>query len=276
MIVENYVEMNRVAWNEVTPIHQKSRKDVWDSDLAIEITQPDFNCLEDEEMRMFSSIGLKGKSVAQLCCNNGRETISLKKLGALRAVGFDLSDEAIMEANSYNELSNAGCEFVRCSVYDIGDEYFGQFDIVYMSIGGMTWLKDSMELFSIISHLLKPEGKFVIYDMHPFTDMLSYKGEEGYDVQMPDKAVYSYFRKEPWVESSGLDYYGWKEYDANPCVSFPRKMSEIIMSAIKNGLDIEYFEEFKEDISNGFEEVERRGLVPLSYSLIAKKRRGLV
>lgn len=273
MFVENFAEMNREAWNEVTPIHQESRIKICGYDLEKEILNADFNRLENEELKMFDMIGLNGKDVVQLCCNNGRELISLKNRGIKKGVGFDISDEAIKEAKKYNCLAASDCEFIRCNVYDIGKEYNSRFDIVYMSIGGMTWLNDSNRLFKLISNLLKPKGHFVIYDMHPFTDMLGCEGEKGYDEKDPNKIVNSYFNEEPWIETCSLDYYGGKQYDAKASICFPRKLSEIFMSIINNGLSIEYFNEFAEDISNGFEEVEKLGKMPLSYSLIAKKRR---
>lgn len=142
-----------------------------------------------------------------------------------------------------------------------------------MSIGGMIWLQDIDKLFRIISKILKPSGHFVIYDMHPFTYMLGWEGEEGYEASDPNKIVYSYFKKDPWIDSSGLDYYGGTSYDAKKNISFPRKMSDIFMSIISAEMSIEFFNEFSEDISGEFEEAEKCGKMPLSFSLIAKNKR---
>lgn len=272
MFTENYAEVNREAWNEVTPIHQESRKAICGIDLEKEVLEENFCCLEDEELKMFNMVEFKGKKVAQLCCNNGREIISLRNIGIKEGIGFDISDEALKEARYYNDLAKSDCKFVRCNVYDIDVSTYNQFDIVYMSIGGMIWLHDAGKLFNIISKMLKPSGHFIIYDMHPFTVMLGLEGEDGYDASDPNKVVYSYFKKDPWIDSSGLDYYGGKEYDAKENYSFPRKMSDILMAVISAQMSIEYFNEFTEDISGEFEEVEKCGKMPLSYSLIAKKK----
>ena len=69
MGMEEYAERNREAWNEVAPIHRKGRK----ADLRQEAVQDSFNVLEEVEREALGRIGVSGKSVAQLCCNNGRD-----------------------------------------------------------------------------------------------------------------------------------------------------------------------------------------------------------
>ena len=59
------------------------------------IGQPEFTTFDEVERRVFSKISLENKDVAQLGCNNGRELISVKKAGAGRCVGFDLSENFI-------------------------------------------------------------------------------------------------------------------------------------------------------------------------------------
>ena len=51
-----------------------------------------------------------------------------------------------------------------------------------------------------------------------------------------DYALYikglSYFSDEPYVETSGLDYYEGEKYDAKPAYSFQHTLSQIMMAAI--------------------------------------------
>jgi hypothetical protein len=69
MDITNYAEYNRAAWNEVAAIHQQHRP----IDLASAVPAADFSCLDATETAIHQRLGLAGKRVAQLCCNNGRE-----------------------------------------------------------------------------------------------------------------------------------------------------------------------------------------------------------
>ena len=77
-----YSNLNRIHWNERAPIHQKKYVD----DLAVEVARDDFTTFDFVEQKLFKTIQLPGKSVAQINCNNARELISVKKAGAGRCV----------------------------------------------------------------------------------------------------------------------------------------------------------------------------------------------
>jgi len=126
MDIKKYTEANREAWNEVIPIHQKSHS----RNLKHEFTKKGYSVLDEIETALLKDIGLKGKNVAHLCCNNGRELLSIINIGAASGVGFDISDEAIREANELRELCELNCDFVRTDVYDIDDKYTNSFDLV--------------------------------------------------------------------------------------------------------------------------------------------------
>ncbi len=147
MDTKDYAERNREAWNQATAIHQQQRK----MNLEEAVKSASFSTLDDIEKAIFKKLSVKNKTVAQLCCNNGRELISVLKLGAAYGVGFDISDEAIKEAQLLGSLSNVSCKFVRTNVYDIDEAYFNRFDIVYITIGALCWLDDLPRFFRIVS-----------------------------------------------------------------------------------------------------------------------------
>jgi len=265
--IKKITETNREAWNKATLVHQKARKD----DLLIKFSRPGYSTLDKTETEILKEIGIEGKTVAQLCCNNGRETLSLVNLGAKSAVGFDLSDKAIEEALKLKEISGLNCRFVRTDVYDIDPKYFGLFDIVYISIGALSWLPDLDLFFEIASNMLKSGGALFIYEMHPVTNMVSREDEPEYNPQMPYNNCYSYFRKEPWVATTGFDYVGGTKYDSKPSYSYSYPLADIINGIIKSGITIKRFNEYPHDISAIFEDLEKDGILPLSYILLGEK-----
>jgi SAM-dependent methyltransferase len=267
MTIEDYAERNRQAWNQVAPIHRRARK----KDLRLEVQGPDFNVLEEVERKLLRQIGVQGKRVAQLCCNNGRELISIVRMGASFGLGFDISDEVVAEAQELSSLAGTECDFVRTDVLEIAPDQFDPFDIVFISIGALTWLHRLRPLFEIVARLLVPGGHLLIHEMHPFLDMLATKLDDEYDPQNELKIAYSYFSKEPWIDEQGLDYVGDTTYDSLPSISFPHTLSDIFSAIIDSGLVVTHFREYPRDISAVFAHLEQYGLSPLSYSLTAQK-----
>jgi SAM-dependent methyltransferase len=263
----DYAERNRAAWNEAAPIHQVQRK----VNLEEAVPRPDFSTLDAIERGLLMRIGVEGKQVAQLCCNNGRELISVMRLGATAGVGFDISDAFVAEAQRLAALAGTNCRFVRTNVYDIDAAYAGQFDLVYITIGALCWFDDLPRFFRKVAELLRPGGKLLVYEVHPILDLFALPGEEEYDAANDLKLTYSYFRRDPFVSTTGLDYWGHTQYAAKPTYSFPHAVSTVINSALQGGLLLEEFLEYPHDISNGFAHLEHYGLLPMCYTLVARK-----
>jgi ubiquinone/menaquinone biosynthesis C-methylase UbiE len=256
----DYVETNRRMWNKTARVHAKA----YVGALFERITSPGFTTFDAVEQSLFRQIGLADKAVAQLACNNGRELISVKKAGAGRCVGFDISDEFIDQAKKLAGAGGADVEFVRVNVYDIPSEYNVQFDLVYITIGVFGWLPDIDGFFDVISRLLKPGGQLFIYEMHPILNM--YEAEQGLEV------VSSYFRTEPLFEERGPDYFDPSQVVEGASYWFQHKLSDVIGACLDHGLNLTHFREYDHDISMvyaNFEKLEKKP--PLSYSLIARK-----
>lgn len=268
MKLKEITEANRKAWNEVTPIHQKHRK----VNLKKAFSIKGFSVLDTFEKSYLDKIGLKGKKVAQLCCNNGQETLSLVNYGAESAVGFDISDLAIEEANELQKISGLNCEFVRTDVYDIGEEWFDKFDAIYITIGAIAWLPDVESFFKIVNKMLKKGGDLLLYDTHPFCYLLAFPGAEDFDENHPKEAKYSYFRTEPWIDNSGVDYIGGTTYDATTSYDYSLTFSKVINAILNAGIMIYELQEYDHDISNAFAHLENDKMIPKSYILHGRKK----
>lgn len=266
--LKEYTQANRAAWNEVMPKHQSAACEHWDQAFL----QPGFVCLDAVEQDLLAQLGIRGKSVAHLCCNNGVELLSMKNLGAAECVGFDISDLAIAEAESRVQDSHLDCQFVRSDVYEIGCEYENRFDVIYVSSGGLGWLPDLKLFFAKAAALLRAGGRVLIHEIHPVSEMLPFDDAEGDDIL---RIVEPYFKPEPYVEYGGLDYVGGSAYSSDkPQYWFVHTLADIFMGLVENGLAIEHFAEYAVDISAGHQRIEAaQAGVPLSYILVAGKQR---
>lgn len=257
---DDYIEANRKMWNERAEIHSNA----YVSGLEQRVQSPDFSTFDDVEKRLFEGIGLKHKAVIQLACNNGRELLSVKKAGAGRCLGVDVSDEFISQGRRLAKIGNVEVEFLRSSVYDLPHELDGAFDLVYITVGVLGWLPDLDAFFEIVSRLLKPDGELFIYEMHPMLNM--FEGHEGF---VPDA---SYFRMEPFEEAGGADYMDPSKTVGSVSYWFPHKLSDIIGDCLKHNLILTHFEEYGHDISNNYAAFEAMpNKPPLSFSLLARK-----
>ncbi len=263
MDIKKYTDANRIAWNEAMPYHQKAKA----GKFYEAFKKAGYSCLDETVTRKLKEIGLPGKETAQIGCNDGRELLSLKNLGAGRSVGFDISDAAIEEARKLAETSGISCKFVRTDIYEMPEVFKNSFDLIYISIGVLPWMPDLELFFKIAAGLLKTNGVLFIYESHPFLHMFDPSKKDD-----PFKVNDSYFRKEPWAES-GLDYYANTQYDASIHYDFPHTMSDVIGGFMKNKLEIILFEEYEHDISLCYSQMDNKDLkVPMSYILVGRKK----
>lgn len=267
MDIKRVTESNRKAWNEAIPIHRESRE----VDIKERFKEKGFICFEENEYNKLKELVPFVKKVAQLCCNNGRELLSLINMGIESGVGFDISDEAIKEAEELAEISKLKCSYIKTDVYNIGEEYYNAFDMIYISVGALNWLPDIGLFFKIASKMLKEKGYLFINEIHPFASMFACEGEKEFDINNPQKITYSYFRKEPFIQNIGIDYVGKKLYKSKPTYEFSHTLSNMLNSLIENGIRIKQFYEFADDISGVYEHLQQNMRIPLSYILIGKK-----
>ncbi|OGO85901.1 MAG: hypothetical protein A2Y24_07190 [Clostridiales bacterium GWE2_32_10] len=261
-------EANRIAWNEAVPILNKN------SNINIKelIKNNDYYFLDKAEIKKFKDLSLANKNIAQLCCNNGREVISLVKLGASLGVGFDISDEAIAEAKELAQLAKMNCIFERTNVYDISEKYNNFFDIVYFSAGCFNWIEDLNKLFKVVSRILKSHGKLVIYEMHPVANMFMSYDDARFSDDESNRVYNNYFNNKPHEHNKGIDYISNSVYKSSTMYEFQHTLSDIINNVIRNGIVLISFDEFKNDVSAVFRQLEKKENVPLSFMLIGEKQ----
>ncbi|HET7615366.1 MAG TPA: class I SAM-dependent methyltransferase [Bacillales bacterium] len=258
MDIKKYTEANRKAWNEVAPKHEAIKKEA-----KKQFLEPGFSCLDETVTRKLQEIGLKGKNIAQLCCNDGVETLSLKNLGAASVTGFDISDGAIASAKKLASESGISSEFVRTDIYDIPAEYDDRFDLVYISAGALIWFPDLSRFFETAARLLRQNGQMLIYEMHPFLNVIDEDADEL-------RIKHSYFTDEPVAYNDGLTYLGNEQYEASTAYNFDPTIADIVNAIVTNPFHLKRFEEYPHDLSAMFEHLEGTK-IPMSYMMRAER-----
>lgn len=256
---------NRRAWDEAAPHHRKYTFDR----LLQSFAGGDFSVLGPFKSQLFQEVGFGGRAVAHAACNNGRELVALKALGAGRCLGFDISAQFIEQARQLASAARVDCEFVVADVYALPESCERQFDLVLVTPGTLRWMPELPGFFAALGRLLAPGGRLLALEMHPILDMI-----------VPEKLAKGeialrpyYFQRGPFTVEGGLDYYGNVRYESPPAYWFHHSVSDILNACGSSGLAFERLKEFPYDLSGGAYRLlaNPKIAMPLSYALLARK-----
>ncbi|MDT0293346.1 class I SAM-dependent methyltransferase [Mesonia ostreae] len=262
---KNYIEINRESWNNRTETHLKS------DFYGVPTFLKGETSLNKIELDILGDV--KGKSILHLQCHFGQDSISLSRLGA-EVTGVDLSNKAIENARKIAKETKSHTIFMCCDIYDLPNHLEQEFDIVFTSYGTIGWLPDIDKWAKIISKFLKPKGKFVFAEFHPVVWMF----DDNFK-----KIEYNYFNSGAIVETESGTYADKSADIQQEFVVWNHGLAEVITSLIKNGLEINAFEEFDYSPYNCFnktieiapqkyriEHLENK--IPMVYSIVATKK----
>ncbi len=263
-IPHDYIEKNKDSWNQRTEYHVKSEFYQNDDFLGGQ------SSLNDIELDLLGDI--RGKSILHLQCHFGQDTISLSRLGAT-VTGMDLSDKAIAHARKTADQLNTDTKFVCCNLYDLRDHLNQKFDIVFTSYGAIGWLPDMDKWAAIVSHFLKPGGRFILVEFHPFVWMFDPAFKE---------IQYNYFNTETIAELESGTYADRDAPIKHEAISWNHNLGEVINALLQNGLSIDLLNEYDYSPYNCFSEtvklddrkyrIKHLGdKIPMVYSVVASK-----
>ncbi|MFZ4057558.1 MAG: class I SAM-dependent methyltransferase [Ferruginibacter sp.] len=247
-----HFEANRIAWNQRTAVHKTS------SFYDLEGFKKGLNVLNATELEALGDVA--GKSLLHLQCHFGLDTMSWERLGA-KATGVDLSEEAILLANSIKNELQLEAEFICSNVYDIiGNESLQKrysddagnwqgADIVFTSYGTIGWLPDLDLWAKGIAHYLKPGGTFFIADFHPVLWMM----DESFQY-----IKYPYFNTIT-IEEENVGTYTDRNADIKTKeYSWNHPFTDIFTALINNGIRIESFNEYSYSHYPCFNDLEKK------------------
>ncbi len=260
---------NRRNWDERVAIHVASR--FYDVEGWLE-KRP------GPRARELEALGdLSGMDLVHLQCHFGLDTLAWARVGA-RVTGLDFSPEAVATARTIAQRADLAdrSEFVCADVLDAWRALgYRTFDVVYVSLGALSWLPSVDRWASQVAALLRPGGRLHLHDGHPLTWALS-----------DDSLVigHSYFETdEPFVDDSAETYtdairplVNQRTYDWN------HGLGETVTALLDHGLRIDRFEEHNWHVHQQFSWlVEQRAghwivppefpQIPLTFTIVATR-----
>lgn len=163
----DYLRANRANWDDRAVIHAASP----DYDLQAFLDDPAHlsNVVRFDLPRLGDVRGVRG---IHLQCHIGTDTISVSRLGA-RMTGLDLSPQSITEARGLAAAAGAEIDYVESDVYAAPAALGGRtFDLVYVSLGALSWLPSVDRWAGVVDAVLRPGGRLFIRDTHPMLDTM--------------------------------------------------------------------------------------------------------
>lgn len=184
---------------------------------------------------------LAGLRIAHVQSHIGIDSVLLARLGA-QVTAFDFSPTALARLSDLAAECGVKVETVEADSQALAQEEFatlhGRFDIVYATIGVVSWIADLDAWMRGAAALLKPGGRLALFELHPLICM--------FDTADPLVADF------PYANDGVREYVGTGSY-ANPDADitwsieqFAWSIGETVMAAQHAGLRLLHLEEHLE------------------------------
>ena len=265
--VESLHQSNRAGWNEGAQAYEE--------DLAHQIDflrkggqnfcPPELPYLADLDRWCHRAIHIQ--------CAGGTDTLSLWNRGAHEVVGIDISDRMIAVARAKSTALGAPATWIRSDILESPPDLDGTADLVYTGRGAICWIMDLDAWANVIFRLLKPGGKFYLFEGHPFASMWDLEAS----IFQFDKDFGDYFQNQP-IPSEGwpTTYIGdlGKPVEEH-ATKYERvwRLDQIVNAVLGSGLNLLKLEEhpnsFWDTYPNMDPDTVRR--IPQTMSLLAER-----
>jgi SAM-dependent methyltransferase len=224
---KDWRELNRAWWDERVPIHVRS--ELYD----VEGFKAGKEQLRPFELRLAGDVS--GLRMAHLQCHFGEDTMAWARHGA-SIVGLDFSEPAVDTANRLADELGLDARFVCSDVYDAVDAFGGErFDLVYTGLGALNWLPDLDGWAEVVTRLLKPGGRLLLAEFHPF----SWVFEDELTVE------HDYFAEGPLVWSDEGSYADLTASTVNnQTVEHSHGLAEVVTALLARGHHLRALEEY--------------------------------
>lgn len=215
MTEPDYVAINREGWTKSNAEYTDARaRDAWAQE---KIAWGKWQAPESE-VRMLPDV--QGKDVVELGCGTAYFGAWLKRSGARRVVGVDITPAQLDTARRMNEEFGLGLEFLEENA-ERTSLPAASFDLVFSEYGASIWCDPALWIAEA-ARLLRPGGELVF--MRGSTVMILCMPDEGPVREQLVRAQKGIYRLE-WV-------------DDDPGVEFHPSMSELFAVLRSNGFEL--------------------------------------
>lgn len=274
MMSNEFVEANRANWDERVSDHLVA----YGAEAFAD--DPSANWVREDLALMAPHLpngSVDGLDLVHLQCHIGTDSLSWARLGA-RVTGTDFSGAAITAARELAARAGLDATFVQTLNDDAPQVLGRQFDVVFTSVGVLTWLPDLDAWAQAIHALLSPGGLFFVRDSHPMMNALDFERDD--DLMVVTGPYFS--TGKPIRFDDGTTYASENVLEENiTTYEWPYSLSDVLGALLRSGLTILSFDEhttipwkalpFLVPTPDGFVVPSGRERLPLMFSVAARK-----
>src|SRR5437588_11802390 len=228
--MNDYMKSNLDWWNDAAITHAQGD--------AYELTAFKSGKTKLKPLELAEIGDVAGKSLLHLQCHFGLDSLSWARLGA-RVTGVDFSPAGIERARALAAELGVAATFVCSELGELPQHLAGDFDVVYVSRGVLSWLPDLMRWAEVAAHFVRPGGIFYITEVHP----VALVWDDAESVAPGELRLrYPYwFRPEPLVVPVQGSYADPGAHVEEPLeYGWSHSLGEIVTAVASAGLHIEF------------------------------------
>lgn len=184
---------------------------------------------------------LKGKNVLVPSSGDNRAVFAFAALGS-NVTSCDICEKQLIHARKIAEKKHLSIQFQVEDTMKLDEIPSDNYDLVYTSEGVLVWINDLSGMFHQIFRVLKKDGFYINFEIHPFTRPFAYDDgrPEGREIVIRK----DYNSIGPFDD--GLEYH-WR-------------LQDILNSMLTSGIILKHLEEMHDEKEKGhfwFYETER-------------------
>ena len=204
---------------------------------------------------------ISGERVCVLGSGDNQAVFALAGLSA-HVTSVDISQNQLDIAQGRAEELGLKIAFQQADVIDLSVFEDDVFDIVYTGGYVAPWVSDLDAYYSEAVRILKPKGRFIVDEYHPFRLIWKYH-EDDLIIENPyiDRGPFEHSLTEHILSMEPGEYVSYE---------FHWKVSDYVNSVLKTGSEIKVFEEYGERVAD-WERAPFHGL-PENILIISEKR----
>jgi SAM-dependent methyltransferase len=226
--------INRAHWDALASVHGQDA--YYDTEALVAGAD---SLKEAEAAGLREAVGaVAGLDVLHLQCHIGFDSVSLARRGA-RVVGVDFSPASLEKARALARRCEVDIEFVEGDATALPEELRNRFDLVYATIGVISWIDDIGAWMRSAAAALRGGGRLLLVEIHPLYNMLESVDPLRFDFPYADDGARAFDDDGSYA---GADL----PVASTENVVYAHSLGEVVNAALAAGLRIERLDEHLE------------------------------
>jgi SAM-dependent methyltransferase len=216
--MDNHINIIKTSWNQWSETWYKRYRT--DEEIAKIIKHPE-SAFHHTTFAMIQKAfpNLQGKRICVPSSGDNHAVFAFHLMGA-KVTSSDISERQLDNAANIAHKHGWDIEFIWDDTMKLSKIKSDEYDFVYTSNGVHVWINDLNSMYNNIHRILKSNGAYIMFDIHPFTRPFG-KDTEKITVVKP------YDSTGPFGE---VPTYNWR-------------MQDIMNAVISSGLNMNHMEE---------------------------------